>query len=120
MRINIKEGVKFRVFNEFFTMFHMGLIRATHAFITFNHGTWLPTITSANDGVHGKNSLHFKDLAWDIRSNDLPKHLKGEFLRGLQIQLGKDFQCLYEEEETDATGAITKGEHFHVEYDPKR
>ena len=84
-----------------------------------------PTITSGNDGTHGKNSLHYSDCAFDIRVKDYPgfklwtnlnyKETKHEILSWIKK--------MREYLEVDKYDVIfdTPGHknHIHIEYDPK-
>lgn len=70
------------------------------------------TITSANDSVHGKGSLHSKDGAFDIRSKTLPPKIKEMIFKELTTRLDVQYDLLLE-------GEGTPNEHFHLEYDPK-
>lgn len=67
-------------------------------------------ITSANDGVHSKNSLHYKDRALDIRTFHLNEEQKKVVLELLKSRLGGDYDVIFE----------TNPEHIHIEYDPKQ
>jgi hypothetical protein len=70
-------------------------------------------ITSANDGEHMEGSLHYKDLAIDIRTKNLPSHtVKVLILAELKHILGSDYDVLLE-----STGL--ENEHMHIEWDPK-
>lgn len=64
------------------------------------------TITSANDGVHMENSLHFSGNAVDLRSRYFSEAGKRDIASNLQVILGEDYDVVVE---TD---------HIHVEYDP--
>jgi len=64
-------------------------------------------ITSANDGKHGRNSLHYKDRAIDIRTRDLPHEKITALAAALQMELGDDWDVVVEKT------------HIHVEFDPK-
>ncbi len=63
------------------------------------------TITSANDGKHMTNSLHYKNNAVDLRTRDM----KNAKVCGWEIKqyLGKDFDVILEKD------------HLHIEYQPK-
>ena len=63
------------------------------------------TITSGNDGVHKKGSLHYINRAIDIRSKDMKSPI--EVVLRLKQRLGRNFDVIYE------------FDHIHVEYDPK-
>ena len=71
-----------------------------------------PVITSANDSTHGKNSLHYSDLALDLRSKNLTSVQKDTVLKHLKEYLGRDYDILLESRNGE-------NEHFHLEYDPK-
>ena len=60
-------------------------------------------ITSTFEGNHSPGSLHYANLAVDIRRGKKPLNIRNEIKRGL----GPDYDVI--EYET----------HFHIEYDPK-
>lgn len=62
-------------------------------------------ITSALEGVHMKNSLHYVGLAVDIRLPYTQEALNCQFVKTLQLFLGKDFDVVLE------------GDHIHIEFD---
>jgi hypothetical protein len=64
-------------------------------------------ITSALEGKHCKNSLHYDGLALDLRNRDLAIKSRQDILKELSFVLGDDFMVLLEPD------------HFHVEFDPK-
>ena len=66
---------------------------------------YIMTITSARDGVHMKNSLHYKGCAIDIRSRDMVNPLLVS--QKLNSTLGAYFYAFYEKD------------HIHIEYDKK-
>lgn len=99
--IDIKDGVKFRRFNKHFADLVLAVCR-----------TWwfcvpaiIPTITSAHDGVHMDGSLHYKDLAWDLRTRNLQPDKTEEIARMLRVDLGDDWDVIVEKD------------HLHCEYD---
>ena len=63
-------------------------------------------ITSTTDGMHSSYSHHYKGLALDIRTWNIPDD-RVIFVRDLQSALGKNYQV------------IDEGTHIHIEYDPK-
>jgi uncharacterized protein YcbK (DUF882 family) len=65
------------------------------------------TITSGSDGQHSAKSLHYKGLALDIRTRNVPPSQLPKIERDIKQALGKDYDVVYE------------GDHFHIEYDPK-
>jgi len=60
-------------------------------------------ITSTYEGHHSEGSLHYADLAVDLR-----RHNQGALVRAeLRDKLGMDYDVVLEDD------------HIHVEYDPK-
>ena len=60
-------------------------------------------ITSTYEGTHSEGSLHYADLAEDIR-----RHKKGQEVRDeLKNKLGMDYDV------------VLRPDHIHIEYDPK-
>lgn len=60
-------------------------------------------LTSTNEGDHKPSSLHYSNLAVDIRRPAEPARV----LKELQTDLGPDFDIVFE------------SDHIHIEYDPK-
>lgn len=71
--------------------------------IFLKHGTQA-TITSGVDGEHSENSLHYRGLALDFRTRDLPKDEVSTVAEELQAALGKDYAVLIE------------SDHIHTQY----
>lgn len=70
------------------------------------------TITSGNDSVHMKGSLHYKDAALDVRTKNFPSaQSKRAFLAAVLKRLGSGYQGFLEYE-----GKAQ--EHIHLEFDP--
>lgn len=69
-------------------------------------------ITSATDGVHGSDSLHFRGLALDFRTKHLPEAEKYGLVGEVKRRLGREFDVVLE----DWGG---ENEHLHVEFDPE-
>ena len=71
------------------------------------YGQYDCVITSASDGKHGPNSLHYKGQALDLRT----RHINGQGLQAiynkLKESLGEQFDVVLE------------ADHFHLEYQPK-
>jgi hypothetical protein len=65
------------------------------------------TITSGTDGQHSAKSLHYKGLALDFRTRNVPATQLPKIEREIKQALGPDFDVVFE------------GDHFHVEFDPK-
>jgi hypothetical protein len=104
--ILIKEGVRFRkLIPELYN------ILPVLDMVFLDHGIEC-TITSANDGVHKPDSLHYLDRALDLRSHDLPSGAEPFIVHDLQQVLGLDYDVLFED-------ANTPNEHFHLEWDAK-
>ena len=71
-------------------------------------------ISSANDSIHSPNSLHYKNLAIDIRAKKYNRTIMLKIQNKLSKELGKDYDVLYEEHPDDPDN-----NHIHIEYDPK-
>ena len=71
------------------------------------HGAQPCVITSASDGTHGPNSLHYQGLALDLRTKSVIPAMLSLIVRDLKRDLGDQFDVV---EEPD---------HLHVEYDVK-
>lgn len=69
-------------------------------------------ITSVNDSKHGVNSLHYKGMALDLRTQNVPQTKKIELVQMIKSRLGAQFDVVFE-------GEGTSNEHLHVEFDPK-
>lgn len=61
----------------------------------------------SGDGVHGKDSLHYKARAIDLRIRDVEHPRVGVFCKMARNLLGEDYDVVLE------------GDHIHIEYDPK-
>ncbi len=73
------------------------------------HRYWVKreaVITSARDGQHKSNSLHYQGKAIDLRISDMPPGRERDVVRELQRALGSDFDIVLE------------SDHIHLEYDP--
>jgi len=75
-------------------------------------------ITSVNDGVHGKNSLHYYGYAVDFRTknigseaDDYREEVVAGFVEEVKRCLGNEFDVVMEDLGED-------NEHLHVEWDP--
>jgi len=63
-------------------------------------------ITSALEGKHCKDSLHYSGFALDLRNRDISIKDREDVKKELSSVLGRDFTVLLE------------SDHYHVEYDP--
>lgn len=64
-------------------------------------------ITSASDGKHGPNSLHYKGMALDLRTHSLRSEQVAPVFAALKSALGAQFDVVLEVD------------HIHLEFDPK-
>ena len=106
MAIKIKKGVVFAEINV-----PLMIILKTLMAAELEIGKEM-VITSVNDSIHKKNSLHYKNRAVDIRTKHLTPDEKKRLLKFLREKLGGDYDVIFEGENTD-------NEHIHIEYDPK-
>lgn len=65
-------------------------------------------ITSAVDGRHSRNSLHYTGAAVDIRIREISVSIVGKIVQELKEALGHQFDVVLEED------------HIHIEFQPKR
>ena len=77
------------------------LIRVDHV---FKKDEGEAVITSTFEGDHSPSSLHYADLAFDVRK---PKKRIEAIKIDIKTILGKDFDV------------VNEGDHYHIEYDPK-
>ena len=76
--------------------------------ILFSSG-YEATVTSAVDGTHSTNSLHYDGRAIDIRIRDLPASYSAEAVtRDIQERLSDDYDVVLEDN------------HIHIEWQPKK
>jgi hypothetical protein len=71
------------------------------------YGQYACVITSCSDSKHGPNSLHYKGLALDLRTQHLPTPAVQGIVDKLKESLGPQFDVVLEDD------------HIHVEWDPK-
>lgn len=70
------------------------------------------TITSGNDGKHGKNSLHYQDKAVDLRIKNVPRDKWQELFNRVKTTIPDYFDVVLE---TNSPGNA----HIHLEFQPK-
>ena len=105
--IQVKEGVIFKALKP---QIYIILPALDAIFDKVNRNC---VITSAADGTHKQGSFHYKDLALDLRSHDLPnEQVKLEVLQALKDALGENYDMILE-------NLGNPSEHFHIEFDPK-
>lgn len=113
-RIELKDGVTL-VGNKYINEM---LQRVQFVFGDF--GIEVATITSGTDSTHGVESYHAKGRALDVRSWNVPEHLKLEVAISLRKWLPNFYDVVFEHEVKDAQGNVVKGEHYHLEADAKK
>jgi hypothetical protein len=69
-------------------------------------------VTALTDGKHKEGSLHYKGLAADVRSKDVP-HAEEVAAVANRILNAQGFDLLFESKGLPS-------EHFHLEFDPKK
>ena len=69
------------------------------------YGQYDCVITSASDGKHGPNSLHYKGQALDLRT----RHINGQ---GLQLVVDKLREALGSQFDV-----VLESDHIHIEFD---
>ncbi len=74
-----------------------------------------PVITSGNDGTHKQGSRHYRDLAFDLRANNIESSTARQVRDDLARRIGDDYQVIYE-----TFPRTPARNHIHVEYDPRR
>jgi hypothetical protein len=79
---------------------------ATWCFIEESYHT---VITSACDGKHGDNSLHYFGDAMDLRIRHIPA---AETVSRIMVKLKENLGDNYD--------VVLESDHIHVEYQPKR
>lgn len=104
MKLRLKDGVIIKEINEAFLTFCDVVYNVYHKHFV------IPTITSANDGEHIETSLHYKNLAWDLRIWGLNnvQEVADELRLALKDESGY-WQVVY--------GDTHHLNHIHVEFD---
>ena len=81
-----------------------------------------PTITSAEDGKHGKNSLHPQGDAWDIRTRDYPGFVLDDFENTrvwVDEWIVRIRRALPPGQYDIVFGDKNHRNHIHIEFDPR-
>lgn len=104
-KLIVKDGV---VFKEF-PIEMIGMLNALELIAAGSNKD--VTITSANDGTHMQGSLHYQNLALDIRTKDRTLAEQESLLKSLHKAFSSKFYDVLDER--------AKLNHFHVEYQPK-
>lgn len=68
-------------------------------------------ITSVNEGVHKRLSLHYFGQAVDIRTKPYPRDKVQQVLDGFKRFYDREYDLIWENKNLPA-------EHFHLEFDP--
>jgi len=72
-----------------------------------------PVITSGNDGVHRRDSRHYRNQAMDLRANNVGGAQARQIRDRLSGRLGADYDVIYE-----TFPHQPSNNHIHLEYDP--
>jgi hypothetical protein len=75
------------------------------------------TITSCNDSKHMDGSLHYKGLAFDVRTKDVNLINRNEWLNSVRLALQG---ALTDEFDVVLEYVGGDNEHIHIEYQPKK
>ena len=102
MRLRLKPGVIFSP--SIHILRALPWVLDAYHFATKIKTVW---ITSANDSRHMDGSLHYEDLAIDLRVWGVDKEQRTEIVEYLRYILSDDYDILDEDD------------HLHLEYDPK-
>lgn len=97
-----KDGVKHNGLVDVMDMYVMSI-----GFLHFKYFSKKMVITSTTEGKHGKNSLHYKGLAVDVRISDKTKKETNIFFNLLKFHFDRTLDIVLEKD------------HIHIEYDPK-
>lgn len=64
-------------------------------------------LSSGLEGKHGRNSLHFVGLAFDVTTRGIDQRAHAEITKHLVDRLGDEFDVVYEQS------------HWHIEFQPE-
>lgn len=99
--VQFKDGVPVSTLKSVMRMY-MYILGYIH-FTSFNK---YMVVTSTTDGKHGRNSLHYKGLAIDIRTKDKSAVQVNQFVNFVKFHFDRTLDIVLEKD------------HIHVEYDP--
>lgn len=109
-RVLCKPGVRFKAF-------HAGVIRIIDCLDIYAHDLdTVLVITSANDGRHRKDSLHYQNKALDIRTTGGGPGAAGQMTRKEAERFAYWMRGGALDKDYDV---VLEADHLHVEYDPK-
>lgn len=74
----------------------------------FMEHAWPCRQTSGLEGKHGRNSLHFAGLAFDVGRTGVPAVFQPKVRSDLAKRLGDQFDV------------VEEGDHWHIEFQPER
>ena len=77
------------------------------------NGGPVPVVTSGNDGRHMNGSRHYRNLAIDLRANNISDSQARDIAADLQARLGDDYDVIFEHFPSNPAN-----DHIHLEYDP--
>ena|SRR3990167_11277587 len=74
---------------------------------------FIVTVTAGSDGHHGEQSLHYKNLAVDLRTGHSwsPPLMTPQEAKDIRDELALRLGAGYD--------VVLEGDHIHAEYDPK-
>ena len=78
-----------------------------------------PVITSGNDSKHKTGSLHYSDLAIDIRGNHVSDGTLRNIAKNIRKKLGPDYDVIAEFPKDEDGHRLPQMDHIHVEFQPK-
>lgn len=108
--LQFKEGVSIKLNNNPFLLYALTIVEKVYE----SRGNRIATITSGNDSQHMKESLHYKNRAFDVRTKDVPNAVVMQIFNDLKTILNSDgYDVLHENPGTD-------NEHIHIEFDPRK
>ena len=101
MKVNVKDGVVVKEINLWLIQTLIKLM------ILSEKWGYTPTITSLTDGTHQRESYHYKNLAMDLRTSDLPMERQEDYVKDLKEIMGSEYDVVLE------------SDHIHIEPSPE-